>query len=68
MAQGQCFSSAGTPVGGSENIGVLQNNTLTITAFYRHHLSDRYFEGRELIQGGAIKNARYNYVGAISAY
>lgn len=68
MVQGQCFSSAGTPVGGSENMGVLQKNTLTITAFYRHHLSDRYFEGSELIQDGAIKNARYNYVGSIIAY
>ncbi len=65
---GQCFSSAGNPVGGSGNMGTLDKRTLSIVGFYRHSLSDRYFEGDRLSEMDIIKNANYNYLGALLAY
>ncbi|MFO7616818.1 MAG: hypothetical protein R6V75_06170 [Bacteroidales bacterium] len=68
IVRGQCFSSAGTPVGGSENMGVLQKGTFTLTGYYRHHLSDCFYEGSRRSDVGVIRDARYNYVGSLIAY
>lgn len=68
VGMGQCFSSAGNPVGGSGNMGTLDKRTLSMVAFYRHSLSDRYFEGSHLSEVDIIRDANYNFLGSLFAY
>jgi len=66
--RGQCFSSAGNPVGGSGNTGTLDKGTLSVVGYYKYALSDRYFEGSQLSEVDIIRNANYNYLGTLLAY
>ncbi|MFC2118453.1 hypothetical protein ACFLTI_08375 [Bacteroidota bacterium] len=65
---GQCFSSAGNPVGGSANMGTLDKKSLSFITFYRHFLSDRYFEGHNKSDFDLLKNANYNMLGSVLSY
>ena len=63
----QCLSSV-NPVGGSNNLLVLEPNSLRLITFYRYNYGDRYFEGSSQSDFNLIKNANYNYAGAIIGY
>jgi hypothetical protein len=65
---GQCFSSSGNPVGGSGNMGCLDKNTLSIMGFYRHSVSDRFYQGSKRSEVELIRNANYNFLGTLFAY
>jgi hypothetical protein len=65
---GQCFLSAGNPVGGSGNMGVLGKRTMTLMGFYKNSISDRFYEGSSQSPVSVIKNANFNYLGALLAY
>jgi hypothetical protein len=70
-ADAQCFASAGNPVGGSANLGVMDQNAMRLIAFHRYHFASRYFHGDELYEGSAGRlygSARYNYLGTLIAY
>jgi len=64
----QCFSASGNPVGGSQNMGTLDKGVLSSIGFFRSSNSDRYFEGSQESSVDILKNANYNYAGAILAY
>lgn len=64
----QCFSSSGNPVGGSQNMGTLEKKVLSCIGFHRSSFSDRYFEGSRVSDINILKNANYNYSGALIAY
>ena len=68
IASAQCFSSAGNPVGGSNNMGNLDKRTLSLVAFYHNSYSDRFFEGDKPSSISLIDKARYNFMGALMAY
>jgi hypothetical protein len=69
-AEAQCFASAGNPVGGSANLGVMEKSSLRVIAFHRYHYASRYFQGDQLYEGvGRLYgSARYNYLGTLLAY
>jgi len=64
----QCFSSAGNPVGGTGNLGVLDRRTLSTALIYKHFSSEQYFEGSRPSDINMMKHARFNYVGSFIAY
>ena len=66
-AVSQCFSSA-NPVGGSSNLLVLDKQTVRFVAYYRHALSNRYFEKSSESDFNLVDRADYNYGGAIIAF
>lgn len=66
-SQAQCFSAA-NPVGGSSNLLVLDKKTLRFISFYRHAVSNRYFEGSSQSEFDLVKKADYDYLGMILAY
>ncbi len=68
--QGQCFASAGNPMGGGANLGVMQQGTLRTMAFYRHHAGSQYYQGNEKYNGISrlYQRASYNYLGSLLAY
>ncbi|MFO7723358.1 MAG: hypothetical protein R6V49_09085 [Bacteroidales bacterium] len=71
QAFAQCFASAGNPVGGSANLGVMDQHALRVIAFYRYHTASRYFEGDELYEGTVGRlygSANYNYLGTLIAF
>jgi hypothetical protein len=63
----QCMSSA-NPVGGSENLLVLEKRSLRVISFYRSSYGNQYFEGSERSDFNLISNASYNFVGSILGY
>lgn len=63
----QCLSSV-NPVGGSNNLLVLEPNSVRLITFYRYNYGDRYFEGSRQSDFNLIRNANYNYAGAIIGY
>jgi hypothetical protein len=66
-ASAQCLSSV-NPVGGSNNLLVLESNSLRVISFYRYNFGNQYFEGDEHSDFNLIKNANYNYAGTIIGY
>lgn len=64
----QCFSSAGTPVGGSQQMGMLDPKVLTLSGFFRYGYFDRYFEGDQVSDVDLIKNADYTFGGTLLSY
>lgn len=67
----QCFTSPGNPIGGNLNLGVVKENSLRITSFYKHSRSSRYFYGDEPYTkeaGKTFEKALFNYVGGFVAY
>ncbi len=69
-AWAQCFASAGNPVGGTANLGVMNKNTFRIGTFYRFSYSHRYLNGDKNYTGnaGILKDANYNYLGLLVGY
>jgi len=66
----QCFASSGNPVGGSDNIGVMNKGIVRISSFYRYSSFNKYFEKNKKYAGdkGILNNANYNYIGLLSGY
>jgi len=63
----QCLSSV-NPVGGSNNLLVLEKQSLRVISFYRYNYGDQYLEGSSRSDFNLIKNANYNYAGSIIGY
>ena len=66
-APAQCLTSV-NPVGGSNNLLVLEKQSLRIIAFYRYNYGNQYFEGDKHSDFNLIKSANYNYAGSIIGY
>jgi len=56
------------PVGGSNNLLVLEKQSLRVITFYRYNYGNQYFEGDNRSDFNLIKNANYNYAGSIIGY
>ncbi len=69
-AVAQCFASAGNPMGGSANMGVMNKNALRVMAFYRYHFASDYFNSDVRYHGQEriFKSANYNYAGTLFGY
>ncbi|HPB26209.1 MAG TPA: hypothetical protein PLB59_08605 [Bacteroidales bacterium] len=69
-AWAQCFASAGNPVGGTANLGVMDKKTFRLGMFYRFSYSHRYLTGDKKYTGsaGILKDANFNYLGLLIGY
>ena len=66
-APAQCLSSV-NPVGGTNNLLVLEKHSLRIISFYRYNYGNQYFEGDKRSDFNLIRSANYNYAGSIIGY
>lgn len=66
LVSAQCCSP-GTPVSGSEYVGILPHKTLRTITYYRHSFSDTYFEGGE-ISGFQGTESGYDFIGEVISY
>lgn len=66
----QCFASAGNPVGGAANMGVMDKHSLRVMAFYRYHFASDWFSGDVQYHGPKriYSSANYNYLGITLGY
>ena len=64
---GQCCS-AGNPVGGTTNIGILDSGSFRLTTFYRYSKSSGYWEGISKSNFYFVKEADFNFGGLVLAY
>ncbi len=67
LSRAQCLSSV-NPVGGTDNLLVLEKKSLRIISFYRYGQGNRYFEGTEHADFNLISKAYYNYFSIITGY
>jgi hypothetical protein len=67
LSNAQCLSSV-NPVGGTNNLLVLEKNTLRVISFYKYGQGNRYFEGASPSDFVYIKDASYNYLSATVGY
>jgi len=63
----QCLSSV-NPVGGTNNLLVLEKQSLRAIAFFRYNYGDRYYEGSKPSEFNLITSARYSYAGVVLGY
>lgn len=63
----QCLSSV-NPVGGTENLLVLEKNSLRIISFYKYGEGKQYFEGDRHADFNLIRKAQYNYLSGIIGF
>ncbi len=63
----QCLSSV-NPVGGTNNLLVLEKNSFRVISFYKYGQNSRYFEGSAPSDYKYINDANYNYLSAIIGY
>tara|TARA_R110000744_G_scaffold230439_1_gene348654 strand:+ start:15363 stop:16331 length:969 start_codon:yes stop_codon:yes gene_type:complete len=63
----QCCS-AGIPVGGSTNIGILEKNNFRFTSYFSYSESAGYWSGSDKSKFNLVKRASYQYVGTILSY
>ena len=63
----QCLSSV-NPVGGTENLLVLEKNSLRIISFYKYGEGKQYFEKDRHSDFDLIRKAYYNYLSGIIGY
>ena len=56
----QCLSSV-NPVGGTNNLLVLEKNSLRIITFYKYGQGNRYYSGTEVSDFDLVDRAFYNY-------
>ncbi len=65
----QCCS-AGSPVGATVNVGILDKGMLRVSAFYRHNVLDNYFTGTDKNENysGKISTTNFNYTNLNIAY
>jgi hypothetical protein len=66
-AAAQCLSSV-NPVGGSNNLLVLEKNSLRVISFYRYNYGNSYYEGDKPSDFNLIRSANYNYAGGTIGY
>ncbi len=68
IAYSQCCSM-GSPIAGTTNVGIIPENNLRTTVFYRNSSSKEYFlEDEKDVLQGPIKHAYFNYSGIIIGY
>lgn len=67
FSQAQCLSSV-NPVGGTNNLLVLEKNSLRVISFYKYGQGNHYFEGSEHSDFNLINKAYYNYLSTIISY
>lgn len=65
--QGQCCS-AGNPVGGTTNMGILDSGAVRVITFYRYSKSQGYWYGMSKSNFSFVKEADFNYAGMVLAY
>ncbi len=63
----QCCS-AGTPVSGSTNVGIVGARVLRVNTFYRYGRSAGYWEGDRRSDFEFVSSASYSFVGAVLTY
>lgn len=63
----QCLSSV-NPVGGTDNLLVLEKNAFRVITFYKFGQGSRYYEGSEVSGFNLINRAHYNYMSVIAGY
>jgi hypothetical protein len=63
----QCLSSV-NPVGGTNNLLVLEKKSLRIISFYKYGQGDQYFEGTRHSSFNLIDKAYYNYLSTTFGY
>lgn len=67
LLQAQCLSSV-NPVGGTNNLLVLEKNSLRVISFYKYGQGTRYFEGNNPSDFDLISKAHYNYLSTSLGY
>ncbi len=67
LLKAQCLSSV-NPVGGTNNLLVLEKNSLRIISFYKYGQGKQYYEGNSVSDFDLIKKAYYNYLSASVGY
>jgi hypothetical protein len=67
LVSGQCLSSV-NPVGGTDNLLVLEKQSLRVISFYRYGQGSGYFEGSSHSEYNLINKAYYNYLSTIIGY
>lgn len=63
----QCLSSV-NPVGGTDNLLVLEKKSLRVISFYKYGQGNRYFEGAQHSNYDLINKAFYNYLSTVLGY
>lgn len=63
----QCLSSV-NPVGGTNNLLVLEKNSLRLISFYKYGQGNQYYEGNSVSDFNLIDKAFYNYLSASVGY
>ncbi len=63
----QCLSSV-NPVGGTDNLLVLDKSSIRVISFYKYGQSNSYFEGSSLSDYRYIEKADYNFLSVILGY
>jgi hypothetical protein len=63
----QCLSSV-NPVGGSNNLLILEKHSLRVISFFRHNYGNQYYEGNKPSDFDLIESANYNYAGSVIGY
>ncbi len=63
----QCLSSA-NPVGGTDNLLVLEKGSFRVISFYKYAQGNQYFENDQRSDFDLIKKAYYNYLSANLGY
>ena len=63
----QCLSSV-NPVGGTNNLLVLEKNSFRIISFYKYGQGNQYYEGNSASDFNLIDRAFYNYLSASIGY
>jgi hypothetical protein len=67
LLKAQCLSSV-NPVGGTNNLLVLEKNSLRIISFYKYGQGNKYYEGNSISDFDLISKAFYNYLSASVGY
>jgi hypothetical protein len=67
VTSAQCLSSV-NPVGGTNNLLVLEKNSFRFISFYKFGQSKRYYKGSNPSDFLYINDANYNYLSAIIGY
>ncbi len=67
IAGGQCLSSV-NPVGGTENLLVLEKKSLRVITYYKYGEGKHYFEKDSRSDFSLIRKAHYNYLSGIVGF
>lgn len=67
LTKAQCLSSV-NPVGGTNNLLVLEKNSIRIISFYKYGQGNQYYEGANHSEFDLISKAYYNYFSTTVGY